>query len=85
MQHTGLNERYRKSVRLFVLRPIEDAGERARLRVDYYLDGMSEAHEVFCLAQKPADIGLEVDRTYVAGEGNDSTYCFELPKTGDAS
>jgi hypothetical protein len=80
MQHTSLNDRYKKSVHLFVLRRIEDPKERAKLRVDYYLDSMSEPSQMYCSWQDPKDIGLEVDDTYVSGTDDQRTYCFELPK-----
>jgi len=78
MQHTWLNSRYKKAVRLFVLAPIEDPAERARLRADYYLDGMSEPRSMFCLAKDPRALGL-TEKKYTAGAGEDTTYCFELP------
>lgn len=80
MQHTSLNSRFKKAVRLFVLRPIEDPAQRVKLRVDYYLEEMSEAREMFCLGQDPKRFGLDIAETYVSGAGDDKTYCFELSK-----
>jgi hypothetical protein len=80
MQHTSLNPHFKKHVRLFVLRPIEDPAERAKLRVDYYLEGMSEARQMFCLGHDPKESGLDVEEAYVSGTGDDKTYCFELKK-----
>ena len=79
MQHTSLNNRFKRNVRLFVLRPIEDPKQRAKLRVDYYLESMSEPYQMFCLSQDPKVSGLEIKETYVAGTGDEKTYCFELP------
>lgn len=79
MQHTSLNPRFKRSVRLFVLAPIEDADERAKLRVDYYLKAMSEPQQMFCLSQDPKALGLNTEETYVSGTGDATIYCFELP------
>jgi hypothetical protein len=79
MQHTSLNDRFKKSVRLFVLRPIDDPKEREKLRVDYYLESMAEPYQMYCLSQDPKESGLVVDETYVAGKDDEKTYCFELP------
>jgi hypothetical protein len=78
MQHTSLDPRFKKSVRLFVLEPIEDPDQRAKLRADYYLKDMSEPHQMFCLSQDPKALGLNVQETYMAGAGEDEAYCFEL-------
>jgi hypothetical protein len=78
MQHTGLNSRYKSAVRLFVLAPIDDPADRARLRADYYLEGMSAPQSKFCLANDSRALGL-TEEAYTAGAGEDSTYCFELP------
>jgi hypothetical protein len=78
-QHTWLAESYKKSLRLFVLRPIEDPVERAKLRVDYYLEDMSEPRQMFCLLDKPAALGISSRDTYV-NEGDDREHCFELPE-----
>jgi hypothetical protein len=37
MQHTSMNEEYKKAVRYFVLEAIEDPSMRKKLRADYYL------------------------------------------------
>ncbi len=79
MQHTSLNPDFKKHVRLFVLKPIEKAEERAKLRVDYYLEEMSRASQMFCFSRDPKEVGLEVHDTYVAGTGDSKRYCFELP------
>jgi hypothetical protein len=78
MQHTSLNPRYKNSVRLFVLRPITDPAERAKLRVDYFLEEMALPAQMYCLSQDPKKYGLEVQETYVTGV-DEKTYCFELP------
>jgi hypothetical protein len=84
MQHTGLNSRYKQAVRLFVLAPIDAPAERARLRADYYLEGMSESQSMFCLAKDPCALGL-TEEAYTAGAGEDTTYCFELLVVLDVS
>jgi hypothetical protein len=79
MQHTSLDPSFKKNVRLFVLKKIVDPGERAKLRVDYYLEEMAEPAEMFCLLRDPKEVGLDVESTYVAGTEDDKSYCFELP------
>jgi hypothetical protein len=37
MQHTSMNEDYKKAVRYFILEAIEDPSMRKKLRADYYL------------------------------------------------
>ena len=81
MQHTLLNDRYKKSVRLFVLRPIDDPKQRAKLRVDYYLESMSEPYQMFCLSQDPKESGLDTKETYIAGTNDEKIFCFELPES----
>jgi hypothetical protein len=84
MQHTGANEQLKRDVRVFALRYIEDPAQRAKLRVDYYLDGMAEPREFFCLSLEPAKLGLSTPRVYVSGEGDLAIHCFELPEARDA-
>jgi hypothetical protein len=79
MQHTSLNSRFKKAVRLFVLEPIEDPGQRAKLRAHYYLKEMSEPHQMFCLSRDPKELSLNAEETYVARSGSSKSYCFELP------
>lgn len=79
MQHTSLNPDVKKKVRLFVLKPIEDPEQHSKLRVDYYLEDMSDSFEVFCLSHDPKEFGLNVEITYVGGAEEYKSYCFELP------
>jgi hypothetical protein len=79
MQHTSFNSRFKKAVRFFVLEPIEDPDQRAKLRADYYLKEMSEPREMFCFSRDPEELGLDADETYVAGTGDTKSYCFQLP------
>ena len=78
MQHTSLNSRFKKSVRLFVLKPIEDPAVRAKLRVDYYLKGMSEVRQMYCLGYDPKESGLDPETVYVSEADGHKSYCFEL-------
>lgn len=80
MQHASLKPSYQASVRLFVLRPIEDPATRARLRVDYYLQSMSAPRQMYCLPGDPKELGLVLDATYVASDEHSKGYCFELPE-----
>jgi len=79
MQHTYLNSRFKRAARLFVLTPIDDANQRAKLRVDYYLKEMAEPRQMFCWSRDPNTLGLTPEETYVSGTGDATTYCFELP------
>jgi hypothetical protein len=79
MQHTWLDAGYKKRVRLFVLRPIDDPNERAKLRVDYYLEDMSMPHQMFCVLDKPSNLGITPRDIYV-NEADDREHCFELPE-----
>ncbi|HEY1212743.1 MAG TPA: hypothetical protein VGE93_03830, partial [Bryobacteraceae bacterium] len=81
MQHTSLSPRAKKAARLFVLAPIEEADQRAKLRVDYYLEEMSDSQSMFCLSRDPKALGLNVENTYVSGTGDARRYCFEMPGT----
>ncbi len=78
MQHAGLSSRFKNAVRLFVLEPIADSDQRAKLRADYYLKEMSEPREMFCLSQTLEGLTLNPEHTYVAGDGDSKRYCFEL-------
>lgn len=78
MQHTSWDPKVRKALRLFVLEPIDDPDQRAKLRADYYLKDMSALHQMFCLSQDPKTLGLNAEESYVTGAGEDKTYCFEL-------
>ena len=72
-QHTEFNKKYRRALRLFVLRPIDDPKVRADLQADYYLVGLSPLQELYCLNGSPGDIGLSDAQVTVAGPEN---YCF---------
>ncbi len=58
MQHTWLNDHFKKSVRLFVLESIDDPDQRKSLRADYILKGMAMPEQMFCLAGNPKELGL---------------------------
>ncbi len=79
MQHTSLNARYKKAVRLFVLTPIEDPDQRVKLRADYYLEEASEPQQMFCLSRDPKALGLNAEGTYTSATGDPMIYCFRLP------
>jgi hypothetical protein len=81
MQHTSVNARFKKAARLFVLAPIENPDQRAKLRADCYLEEMSEPRQMFCISRDPKAVGLSVQETYVSGTGEDKTCCFELPRS----
>ena len=61
-QPTRVTRRYVRSIRIFVLKPIEDAALRAAYGVDYRVVTMSPLHEgdEFCLMIDPRSVGLNV-------------------------
>lgn len=73
MQHTNFIPAFRKSLRLFVLRPVEGKEARATLKADFYLDDMSPAHELYCLRGAPDVVGLKSEGVTVASEDR---FCF---------
>ncbi len=75
MQHVGVNDRFRKSIRLFVLRPIADADIAHPPDVTYYLMSLSPVYEngSYCLSVDPAAVGLKLKSVTVDEEGN---FCF---------
>lgn len=79
MQHTSLNHRFMRAVRLFVLEPIEDPTQRAKLRADYYLKDMSEPHQMFCLPHDPKEVGLKAETTYVGSAGEGKAIVLSCP------
>lgn len=81
LQHSDLKRGYKKAVRLFVLREIEDPKERIRLRASYYLIEMARSERMFCLSKDPSEFGLNVGETLSSSdEARNRQYCFELPE-----
>ena len=80
MQHTRLNPAFRNSVRLFVLRPIIDPQDRAKLRVEYFLEEMSLPSETYCFSRHPMEYGLETEEVYSPEDEDLEYHCFELPQ-----
>jgi hypothetical protein len=68
MQHTYATSKYRKSLRLFVLRPIDNAGARAELKADYYIDDLSPSQELYCLDGAPEAYGLNPGTVTIVGQ-----------------
>ena len=81
MQHTSMIPSYRKRLRLFVLKPIDDPEERKMLRAEYYLEEMSEPHQMFCFLENPEGFGLQTEETYI-GTNDVRKHCFKVPETG---
>jgi hypothetical protein len=79
MQHVDVTHAFLKSLRLFVLRPIDDQKQRSLLGADYYLVDMSKPSRMYCLWSDPKAEGLSIDEVFVAGEEHSSRYCFVLP------
>jgi hypothetical protein len=78
MQHVDVTREFLKSLRLFVLRPIDDEKQRSLLGADYYLVDMSKPIEMYCLWLDPKAEGLSTDDVVESGEGNSKRHCFEL-------
>ena len=79
LQHVDVTNTFLKSLRLFVLRPIDDEKQRSLLGADYYLVDMSKPSEMYCLWLDPKTEDLSTDDVFEAGEGDLRRYCFELP------
>ena len=73
LQHTDLRRSYRRSLRFFVLRPIETAETRRELRADYYLDALSPEYRVYCTSGTPEALAISPDHVLVRGDDN---FCF---------
>lgn len=80
MQHTVMSAQFRKSLRLFVLRSIDEPEKRAKFHADFYLVNMISLHQMYCTWQDPKELQLGVNETYTAGSDEYKSYCFELPQ-----
>ena len=78
IQHAPYVRSHLRKFRLFLLRPIEDAGKRKLLRADYTLVDVSVPHEMYCL-DKDTDATDIANEEYTSPERPD-VYCFELRK-----
>jgi hypothetical protein len=78
VQHTGHLKWYLRSVRLFVLTPIEDPKKRRLLRADYFLDDLSAP--TYCLSGDPEDLGLENNKDILLVYSTPGYYCFDDPE-----
>jgi hypothetical protein len=82
IQHSDYNRRYFRSLRLFVLQPIEDPRKRDELGADYYLLEVSPKHHMYCIRQNPSEFGHQPESLYVRTQTDYVRYCFELPEKG---
>jgi hypothetical protein len=76
-QHVGVNNRYLKSLRLFVLRPATETRDAPHAPgVKYFLVSSSPIYEDgnYCLSIDPGATGLRLKNVMVR---NDGTYCFD--------
>jgi hypothetical protein len=80
-QHGLYVKWYLKQVRLFVLRPIEDAETRGLLKADYYLEDFSKRLAMYCLEQDPRALGIEDEALGRLVGSDESGYCFEAPES----
>ena len=80
MQHTGLNQRFKRRAHFFVLRRIDDPAQRHKLRADFFLEEMSEPRQMFCTAKDPREYGLSPDEIYESTDEDPKRYCYEMPR-----
>jgi hypothetical protein len=75
-QHTGVNDRYLKSLRLFVFRPIADLEIPHSSDDRYYLVSSSPVYDdgTYCISVDPSASGLQLKNVT---ERNDGYYCFD--------
>ena len=73
-QHTEATQQFVGSVKIFVLRPIEDSALRASYGVDYEIVTLSPRYKGnrFCLLVDPKEIGLDVQSV----QNEHGFYCF---------
>jgi hypothetical protein len=76
LQHTGVNDRYLKSLRLFVFRPIECVEIPHSSDDKYYLVSSSPVYDdgTYCISVDPGASGLQLKNVT---KSNDGYYCFD--------
>ena len=74
-QHTGVNDRYLKSLRLFVFRPIGDIEIPHSPDDGYYLVSSSPVYDdgTYCISVDPSASGLQLKNVTKRNDGN---FCF---------
>jgi hypothetical protein len=76
-QHVGVNNRYLRSLRLFVLRPVTETRDAPHAPgVTYYIVSSSPIYEDgnYCLSIDPGVSGLRLKSVRTRGDGS---YCFD--------
>ena len=75
-QHTDATDQFVKSVELFVLRPIHDAGLQQSSGAKYFLVALSPRVDgTYCLSVKPSEVGLNLDSSEVKID-EQGYFCF---------
>ena len=80
MQHATMIPSYRRRMRLFVLRPIEDEAQRRALRATHYLLELSAPQQMFCVLEDPNGFGLNPKSTYV-NTSDERERCFPIEES----
>lgn len=81
IQHAQYIPKYERSLRLFVVKPIDSEEQRRLLRADYYLQQLSPVYTMYCFnRQDPSSLGFEVPRVYRQTASDHPQFCFELPE-----
>jgi hypothetical protein len=75
-QHIGVNNRYLKSIRLFIFRPIAEVEISHFSNDRYYLVATSPLYEdgTYCISVDPAEIGLQLK---TITKKDDGYFCFD--------
>lgn len=77
-QHTDARSKYVRSVRLFVVKPIESDEVRRAHNATHYLLAVSPRYEdgTYCLPMNPQSVGLEIDASRIARKSDSGYFCF---------
>lgn len=76
-QHVGVNRRYLRSLRLFVLRPLTEIRDAPHaIDAKYYLVASSPIYKdgSYCISVDPTELGLTLKNVRT---GSDGTFCFD--------
>jgi hypothetical protein len=78
VQHVDATEAFIKSVKIFVLRPIEDTKFRASSGAGYYLVALSPRYSdgCYCLAVKPNEVDLTLSPSQIV-VNDTGAFCFD--------
>lgn len=77
-QHVDATPEFVRSVRLFVVRPIEDPRVREAYGAEFYLVALSPSYDdsTYCLPESPATYGLDISDDEVTVDSQSRYHCF---------